>query len=369
MYVRPALLPKSRLNYAYLHQGLLKRYFIESWIYTASLEVVDKCHQLVNARKMNAAAIPDLLPILAELTELATRQVEKLGMIFGYLPRAHPFLMSAQSLTLDDPEDRQIDEAEEAMDTPSHLESSNAELQDSFRDEAKFDSLYRSMLDRVHEAWTSSMRMRSANKVKGTLAALEQYVFVNIDRLGETTNLLHNPFRARSNQKRALNIYADLVDDFSRTRWTAVEAQLLRQTVSLREGVKDAQGQTERLLSILALLRNGLSTGSLSWTLASKRIDGAEAASSWLEEARQLSQQLDKGAMVFHLCEYQRTDPYDPDFAVIDVPAFTVKLASSIGQFLDNEDGICVKLAIENHLPCVCLTLISSHQACEISLK
>lgn len=156
------------------HQGLLKKYFIESWMYTASLEVVDKCHQLVNSSRMNVAAIPDLLPILAELLELATRQVEKLGMTFGYLPRAHPFLMSAQSLTLDEPEDGQIDEAAGALDTPTHLESSNADLQESFKDDASFDSLYRSMLDRVHEAWNGSMRIRSANKVKGTLAALEQ---------------------------------------------------------------------------------------------------------------------------------------------------------------------------------------------------
>lgn len=85
----------------------------------------------------------------------------------------------------------------------------------------------------------------------------------------------------------------------------AVEAQLLRQTVSLREQCQDAKDQTDRLLSIMALLRNGLFTESLSWTLGSKRIDGSEAASSLLAEARQLSQQLDKGN---HHLVLQRND-------------------------------------------------------------
>lgn len=125
---------------------------------------------------MNAAAIPDFLPILAELTELATRQVEKLGMVFGYLPRTHPFLMSSQSLPVDELDERDSGNGEEALDTPRHFESSNPELENSFKTEAAFDTLYRSMLDRVHEAWSGSLRTRSANKVKGTLAALEQYV-------------------------------------------------------------------------------------------------------------------------------------------------------------------------------------------------
>jgi hypothetical protein len=167
---------------------VLKKYFIESWIFTASLQVVDRCNQLLNTLKMNAAAIPDFLPILAELTELATRQVEKLGMVFGYLPRTHPFLMSSQSLPVDELDEGVHSNGEDALDTPSQFQSSNPDLENSFKDEAAFDALYRSMLDRVHEAWSGSLRTRSANKVKGTLAALEQYVQRACVCAGETAH-------------------------------------------------------------------------------------------------------------------------------------------------------------------------------------
>lgn len=101
--------------------------------------------------------------------------------------------------------------------------------------------------------------------------------------------------RARSHTKRALDIYASLVKDFNRTQWSAIEAQLLRQTLVLREGATDTNGQTEKLLAVLALIRNGLSTGSLKWTLETRQTDGSELASSLLAEARELSEQLDKG--------------------------------------------------------------------------
>jgi hypothetical protein len=105
--------------------------------------------------------------------------------------------------------------------------------------------------------------------------------------------------RARSHTKRALDIYASLIKDFNRTQWTAVEAQLLRQTLVLREGATDANGQSEKLLSVLALIRNGLSTGSLRWTLQTRQTDGSELASSLLAEARRLSEQLEKGLLLY----------------------------------------------------------------------
>ena len=120
---------------------------------------------------MNPAAIPELLPALAELLELACRQVEKLGMDFAYLPRRHPFLMSsslaAASLSDSDPH----------ADTPTeeaHYRSSNAELQSGLQDQPGFDGLYRGLLDQIVDAWLGSLRQRSAIKVRATTAALDQ---------------------------------------------------------------------------------------------------------------------------------------------------------------------------------------------------
>lgn len=101
--------------------------------------------------------------------------------------------------------------------------------------------------------------------------------------------------RARKNTQRSLAIYSDLIKEFSQTNWTAVEAQLLRQTIALREGTTNQVDRTERLLSVLALIRTGLTTGSLKWTLDTTDADGRETAGSLLEEARKLSRQFDKG--------------------------------------------------------------------------
>lgn len=122
---------------------------------------------------MNAAAVPDLLPMLAELAELATRQVEKLGMAFGYLPRKHPFLMSVDSLPLEEYEDK-TENDDGPLDTPRHFKSSNKSLEASFSSREAFDDAYRRLLNQVHDAWSGSLRIRHARKVKGTLAAFEQ---------------------------------------------------------------------------------------------------------------------------------------------------------------------------------------------------
>lgn len=106
-----------------------------------------------------------------------------------------------------------------------------------------------------------------------------------------------NP-RARQHSRRSLEIYSSLAKQFSQTHWLTIEAQILRQTATLREGASDPDSQTERLLSVLALVRTGLEAGSLKWTLGTKNKDGAHLARALLTEAETLSKQLDKGTAV-----------------------------------------------------------------------
>ena len=146
-------------------------------MYTAALSAVARCRGLLKARhsNMNPAAIPELLPAMAELLELACRQVEKLGMDFEHLPRRHPFLMSSSlaSASLADIEPPHADMP--TQEAP--FRSSNVELQAGLQDQSSFDGLYRSLLDQIVDAWHGSLRQRSAIKVRATIAALEQWVF------------------------------------------------------------------------------------------------------------------------------------------------------------------------------------------------
>ena len=146
-------------------QGALQRNFLEIWVYSASKDVFSRCISLCAASNLNPAAIPELLPTLAELLELACRQVEKLGMQHHYLPRTHPFLMSADVVANDEDE------------TPhSPILSTRQDLKEAMETEEAFDVLYKGLLEEVSKAWKASMRNRCAMKIRATLAALEQSV-------------------------------------------------------------------------------------------------------------------------------------------------------------------------------------------------
>lgn len=172
MEYRPCL---TRSDFS-LAQGALQKHFMEIWIYSAALEVVAMCRKLLHDRhnNMNPAAIPDLLPTLAELLELACRQVEKLGMAFGYLPSQHPFLMST---------DLPVPQTEEEAASPTKPEDfkcSNTQLRGAMANAETFDARYRGLLQEAIDAWSGSLRTRSANKLRGSIAALEQSVSAHL---------------------------------------------------------------------------------------------------------------------------------------------------------------------------------------------
>lgn len=284
-------------------QGALPPHFLESWVYTAALSAVARCRGLLKARhnNMNPAAIPELMPALAELLELGCRQVEKLGMDFGHLPRRHPFLMSSSlaSASLTDSEAPQANMP--AQEAP--FRSSNAELQAGLQGQSSFDELYRSLLDQIVDAWHGSLRQRSAIKVRATIAALEQWVssgscLIWLERARANAE---SPIstRLRENAKASEGLYSTLTSTFSHTSWRGIESQLLRQTCALQHELAQPKDQ---LLSTLALIRSGLEAGSLRWTLAGagayQSRQGDASARSLMADVKRLSEKMDKGVPV-----------------------------------------------------------------------
>ena len=148
-------------------QGALTRNFLEIWVFSASMDVISQCLSMCSSAHLNPAAIPELLSTLAELLELACRQVEKLGMLNHYLPRAHPFLMSADIAAADGSDEE----------SPTSMNISRMDLKQGLESEEAFVALYRGLLEKALDAWNGSMRTRNATKIKATLAALEQSAF------------------------------------------------------------------------------------------------------------------------------------------------------------------------------------------------
>jgi hypothetical protein len=129
---------------------------------------------MCEARKLNPAAQPDLLPLLAGLYEVAVRQLEKLGMHCAFLPRKHPFLMSANVIK-DGPDTYETEENCAGTDgRRPPLECTREDLQLALKDQIGYDIKYREMLEKTLEAWNGSLRVRNAAKVRATIAAFEQ---------------------------------------------------------------------------------------------------------------------------------------------------------------------------------------------------
>lgn len=132
------------------------------------MEVVNICTSMVKARNMNSAAIPGLLPLLAEMLELASRQAEKFGIFLNYLPKHHPFTMSADvSMMLDG-------DTEEGEDKRPLPVPTSPVLRQMLESESAFDVIYKDLLQQAYNAWTDSGRPRTAIKLRGSMAALEQ---------------------------------------------------------------------------------------------------------------------------------------------------------------------------------------------------
>lgn len=116
---------------------------------------------------MNPAAVPDLLPLLAELFETACRQAEKIGMHKGYLPKRHPFLMADDVSLLGEGDEEEVDSRE--LPTPS-----DSLLRSMLESEEAFDRIFRDLLQQGLQTWLDAGRGRSAFRIRGSLAAIEQ---------------------------------------------------------------------------------------------------------------------------------------------------------------------------------------------------
>lgn len=256
-------------------------------------------------RNLNPSAIPDLSQLLAELSELACRQLEKLGMSVGFLQKQHPFLMSSDAAAAaavavtgssgtgsvgmpgtGDPDesgtsagdDTLASVAAEVETVSPEMVTNREDLQLALESEKAFDELYLVILNQTYEAWKMSQRPRSASKIRGTIAALEQ---------------------ARNRPATSEEIYTTLSTRYAENGWKLIEAQLLRQCTALQERLGRSR---ERLLSTLALVRTGMAPSALStskWTLggAMGRNEG-EVAKGLMKDVKELSRLLDKGAYI-----------------------------------------------------------------------
>ncbi|KAF9517292.1 hypothetical protein BS47DRAFT_1380623, partial [Hydnum rufescens UP504] len=160
----------SRFVYAFAQSmktngHLFGLYYIESWTYSAALNIVDQCEEWASLAGSEQAAPSLLSGIKGELLELARTQLDKIGIASGHLPDSLPFSMATSSPL---PTSRAT--------LPSHPAAiSEKNILAAIGDRETFDKLYIMITNRSIECYTAAKRKKFALKLHHSLAALERH--------------------------------------------------------------------------------------------------------------------------------------------------------------------------------------------------
>ncbi|EEB93507.1 hypothetical protein MPER_07821 [Moniliophthora perniciosa FA553] len=140
-------------------EATLPPFFIESWIYSSALSVVEQSDLWVADLSLD----PSLSAFnagKAELVELARHQLDMIGIKIGHLPLKPPFSSVSTSQVVNE------------KPSPSN-QITNSQLLATFSDKEAFYELYVQTTNRAIELYAKSGRRKFALKLHGSLAALD----------------------------------------------------------------------------------------------------------------------------------------------------------------------------------------------------
>ncbi|GAA5860671.1 hypothetical protein JCM3774_006246 [Rhodotorula dairenensis] len=288
--------------------------FVESWTYSACLDIVAACEAKLASQSARAPSAA-LLAVKAELLELAKKQLDKLGIFAGHLPARHPFSMSlneAASASNSSP----LPSAHKGN-SPKRPPVTRQDLLDAIAKQEVFDALYIDLTQRAIQAYQTTTRRRCAAKLHACLAALD-----------------HERQRSAAAQK----LLSQLSSQYTEQRWSSIEAYLHSRSAELQASLDMPRDQ---LLSTLALVRAGVPAGAKSWALnevvenpADRAAQSAELAKRLMADVHRLSGALTK------------------DFAAVAFPTFSVSLKAGSGSRPPDEDGMTAVALVTSLLPC-----------------
>ncbi|KAF8753924.1 Trafficking protein particle complex subunit 10, TRAPPC10 [Rhizoctonia solani] len=198
-------------------QNSLSEPFLESWIYSCALNVVDECDAWMESANgqespMDTRGI-SYSAAKCELLELSRVQLDKIGIRAGHLPRTAPFsaslpeqeVKSRPSSATYDPFTSAPESRNEEHYRMSRLGVTNAYLLEAIDNITVFDDLYKNLVMRIIDTCQSSGRVRTAAQLRGILAAL----------------YLH-----RGDIPSAQSIYAKLPANYANQHWNLLEGYM-----------------------------------------------------------------------------------------------------------------------------------------------
>ncbi|KAL7418808.1 hypothetical protein Q5752_006492 [Cryptotrichosporon argae] len=166
------------------HEADLAEHFIESWTYTACMDLVRHCDEWSQLERPNGdySGLIAYESARAELLDIARIQVEHIGVAAQHLPNEYPFQpVTAAVLAADDvlfeSSDAGSDIASPAPPAESRFRPklSNPILVDALQDGPAYRALYLDLTRKAVTAYEACGKINSAIRLKADLAALALY--------------------------------------------------------------------------------------------------------------------------------------------------------------------------------------------------
>ncbi|QRW09373.1 Trafficking protein particle complex subunit 10, TRAPPC10 [Ceratobasidium sp. AG-Ba] len=286
------------------NENSLSEPFLESWIYSCSLNVVDECDAWIlgasGQESISDAKDVSYNAAKHELLELARAQLDKIGIRAGHLPRVAPF---TTSLPDQPPKSRPTSASFDPHAAASDLNDAdykrlsragvtNATLLQAIDSSEAFDELYKQLVGRVIETCVASGRTRHRGAVPD-----------------------------------AKLVFSDLPTQYIEQHWPVLESYTRIQDL---ETSKDGEGHSteEWIHRAMALLRADLAVPE---DLRSKEVTA---------RTQQLFEELLK-----------RADGLSSDVTVNEFSPLVLRLVGDIARLDGTRDGSGLAVSVTNTLP------------------
>ncbi|KAK0459605.1 uncharacterized protein EV420DRAFT_1307323 [Desarmillaria tabescens] len=292
----------------------LPLHFVESWIYSSALSVVEKCDVWQSGLKVDTKELAQFYAGKGELLELARSQLDILGMKTQHLPCRPPFSgVSDASVKL--------------TETSSLLKISNEHLLKALEDKEAFYDLYINITNRAIDMYAKAGRRKFALKLHGSLAALDVH---------------------RGRLSTALTTYTSLPAHYAPHKWTSLQSLMLSRALDIHESLEKPKDR-EWIHILLSFLSTYVENGA---ELLLCEQDALVYVRRLVGELKSAAPELDQ------------------DLVHTDFAAITVHIPSDARPASDR-DGYVLDAVLQNHLPCdlpideVCAVL-SGADACRL---
>ncbi|KAF9264760.1 hypothetical protein L218DRAFT_979450 [Marasmius fiardii PR-910] len=274
-------------------EATLPSFFVESWIYSSALSVVEQCDLWVAELGLD----PNLSPYnagKAELIQLARNQLDAIGVELGHLPTKPPFssILSFYGKR-----------------TSSGGQISNEQLLATLTDKEPFYDLYIQITTRAIDLYAKAGRRKFALKLHGSIAALD----------------IH-----RGRLDTALTTYTSLPAHYALHLWTSLESSALCRALETHATLQKPRDR-EWIHVLLSFMKTYAESA------------GAELLMSAEDQVTYISHLLNQLTIAADELQEILHHPDHPAFSVEVIP---------LAELAGDKDGSYLEATVVNLLPC-----------------